>query len=144
MSGFGSRDFFGFLFLLVGALMLLSTQIGVFESCSRIIAENVVLIRERRGFSSVSLSKVFYVVLWLFILLGSAILLAGFNEPKTLIVVGAVINAVAMLIHLVLTYRLNRRELSREFQASWWRKGIIWVEVLFFAVFSAIVFWDKF
>jgi hypothetical protein len=133
----------GLLFLLSGGIMLLSTQIGVFESCSRIITENLAIRREARN-KPCNMSKMFYTTLWVFIVFGVIVLLAGFNEPRTLIVLGAVINAFAMLVHLVLTYFLNRRELAPEFQAVWWRKAIIWVEIAFFAVFSGIVFWDKF
>ncbi|PIQ79968.1 MAG: hypothetical protein COV79_02730 [Parcubacteria group bacterium CG11_big_fil_rev_8_21_14_0_20_41_14] len=132
----------GIIFLLVGGVMLLSTQIGVFESCSRIIVENIAIRRESVG-KQYNMSKMFYATLWLFILFGTVVMMAGFNEPRALIVLGAVINAFAMLVHLVLTYFLNRRELAKEFQPVWWRKTIIWVEIAFFAVFSAIVFWDK-
>ncbi|PJC41046.1 MAG: hypothetical protein CO042_00540 [Parcubacteria group bacterium CG_4_9_14_0_2_um_filter_41_8] len=132
----------GIIFLLVGGVMLLSTQIGVFESCSRIIVENIAIRRESVG-KQYNMSKMFYATLWLFIAFGTVVMMAGFNEPRALIVLGAVINAFAMLVHLVLTYFLNRRELAKEFQPVWWRKTIIWVEIAFFAVFSAIVFWDK-
>ena len=132
----------GTIFLLVGGVMLLSTQIGVFESCSRIIAENLAIRRETHK-KPYSLSKFFYTTLWAFIAFGSIVLLAGFNEPKTLIVLGAVINAFAMLVHLILTYFLNRRELPRAYQPSWWRQGIILAEIAFFLVFTGIVFWDK-
>lgn len=132
----------GIIFLLVGGIMLLSTQIGVFESCSRIIAENLAIRRETHK-RPYSLSKFFYTTLWAFIAFGSIVLLAGFNEPKTLIVLGAVINAFAMLVHLVLTYFLNKRELPREYQASWWRQSIIWIEIVFFVIFTGVVVWDK-
>jgi len=131
------------LFLLVGGTMLLSTQIGVFESCSRIIAENIA-IRKESNKKTVHLSRMFYTTLWLFIAFGIVVMLAGFNEPKALIVLGAVINAFAMLVHLILTYFLNRRELAKEFRPSLWRQGIIWLEIAFFAVFTGIVVWDKF
>ncbi|OGY91631.1 MAG: hypothetical protein A3H70_02945 [Candidatus Komeilibacteria bacterium RIFCSPLOWO2_02_FULL_48_11] len=135
--------FVGIAFMLVGGVMLLSTQIGVFESCSRMIVENIAIRREAIG-SRYNMSKMFYATLWLFIAFGAVVLLAGFNEPKALIVLGAVINAFTMLVHLVLTYFLNRRELPREYQASWWRQGIIWVEIVFFVIFTGVVVWDKF
>lgn len=132
----------GVLFLLAGGVMLISTQIGVFESCSRMITENIAIRRESLG-KSADISKMFYFVLWLFIVVGIIVLLAGFNEPRTLIVLGAVLNAFAMLVHLILTYFLNRRELAKQFQPVLYRKLIIWAEIAFFAVFSGIVFWDK-
>lgn len=132
----------GTAFLLVGGIMLLSTQIGVYESCSRIITENLAIRAEDQG-RGINISKTFYIVLWSFVGFGTLVLLSGFNQPKTLIVLGAVINAFAMLVHLILTYILNRRELPHEYQASWWRQGIILMEIVFFLVFTGIVFWDK-
>ena len=131
------------LFLLIGGVMLLSTQIGVFESCSRIIAENLAIRKEARN-KRYSIPRMFYATLWLFILFGAAVFLVGFTEPRALIVLGAVINAFAMLVHLILTYFLNQRELPRAYRATLWRKGIIWIEIAFFAVFTGIVFWDRF
>lgn len=129
-------------FLLIGGVMLLSTQIGVFESCSRIIAENLAIRKESSG-RPYKMSRLFYTTLWLFIAFGTVVLLAGFREPRALLVLGAVINAFTMLVHLVLTYFLNRRELPKAYQAPAWRKGIIWIEIAFFAVFTGIVFWDQ-
>jgi len=120
----------------------LSTQIGVYESCSRIVTENIAIEKESRG-KTCNISRTFYITLWAFVAFGTIVLLSGFNEPKTLIVLGAVINAFTMLVHLILTYFLNRRELPRQYQASWWRQGIILVEIAFFLVFTGIVFWDK-
>lgn len=134
--------FIGTAFLLVGGIMLLSTQIGVYESCSRIVTENIAIEKETRG-KTCNISRTFYITLWAFVAFGTVVLLSGFNEPKTLIVLGAVINAFTMLVHLILTYFLNRRELPREYQASWWRQGIIWVEIIFFMIFTGVVVWDK-
>ncbi|OJI07200.1 hypothetical protein BK004_01570 [bacterium CG10_46_32] len=133
----------GTLFLAVGGIMLLSTQIGVFESCSRIIAENLAIRKEAVN-KPYNMSRMFYVTLWLFIAFGAVVMLAGFNQPRALLVLGAVINAFTMLVHLALTYFLNRRELPKFYQAPWWRKGIIWIEILFFLIFTAIVFKDQF
>jgi len=132
----------GIIFLFVGGVMLLSTQIGVFEACSRIIVENIAIRRESSG-KKYNMSKMFYFILWMFIIFGIIVMLLGFNEPRALIVLGAVINAFAMLVHLVLTYILNHRELEKAFQPIWWRKLIIFAEIAFFAIFSGIVFWDR-
>ena len=132
----------GIIFLLIGGVMLLSTQIGVFESCSRMIVENIAIRYESSG-KNYNMSKMFYFTLWLFITFGIIVMLLGFNEPRALIVLGAVINAFAMLVHLILTYILNHRELEKEFRPKLWRKLIILAEIAFFAVFSGIVLWDR-
>ena len=137
-----SFPFLGTLFLLIGGITLLATQMVVFESCSRIISENIAIRCEAKN-KPYSVRKLFYSSLWGFIFIGIIVLLSGFTEPRALIVLGAVINAFTMLVHLVLTYILNHRELDKVFQPVWYRKAIIWVEIAFFAVFSGIVFWDK-
>lgn len=134
--------FLGVLFLIIGGIMLLATQMVVFESSSRIIAENIAILREESG-HKYDLAKTFYFILWFFIIAGAAIMLAGFHEPRALLVLGAVINAFAMLVHIILTYILNKKHLLRQFQPAWWRQGIIIFEILFFAGFSLIVLLDK-
>ncbi len=134
--------FISVLFLMVGGITLLATQIVVFESSSRIVSENIALIREKAG-KSYSVSKTFYFTLWLLIIFGSMVLLSGFNEPRALLVLGAVINAFAMLVHLIMTYFLNRSSLPKLYRTPVWRQWIIWLEIVFFAVFSVIVFWDQ-
>ncbi len=138
-----ASPFIGTLFLLAGGIMLLATQIVVFESSSRIISENISLARESRG-KDKSSSSLFYKVLWMFIVIGAIVLLAGFTEPRALLVLGAVINAFAMLVHVTLTLILNKKQLPKAFQPVWWRQVIIGVVILFFAGFSGVVFWDRF
>ncbi len=133
----------GTLFLLAGGIMLLATQIVVFESSSRIISENIAIRRESQGKVAHS-RRLFYSVLWGFIGFGTAVLLAGFTEPRALLVLGAVINAFAMLVHVTLTLVLNKTQLARQFRPALWRQGIIGVIILFFTAFTGIVFWDRF
>lgn len=137
-----SAPFLGTLFLVAGGIMLLATQIVVFESSSRIISENIAICRESQGKQAKS-RALFYSALWGFIGLGIIVLLAGFTEPRALLVLGAVINAFAMLVHVTLTLILNKTHLAKAFQPALWRQGIIGIIILFFAGFSAIVLADR-
>ena len=134
--------FLGTLFLIAGGIMLFATQMVVFEGSARIISENIAIIRSKNN-KSYNLSKIFYATLWFFIGSGIIVLLAGFTEPRALLVLGAVINAVAMMIHIALTFILNHKQLDKEFRPAWWRKIIILFEIAVFAAFSAIVLLDK-
>ena len=87
---------FGIGFLVVAALMLFSTQIGVLESSSRIISENFLLISYKPGFTA-NPSLAFYIALWGQIIFGIMVLLLGFQEPRVLLTLSAVLNAVAMM-----------------------------------------------
>jgi hypothetical protein len=131
----------GLLFLVVVGIMLFQTQLGIMDSTSRIMSENTAIAKLRRsGDKKIALSKIYYIFVWAQIAFGITLFLFNFYEPKTLIVLGAVINAFAMLIHTILVHILNRRSLAKVFQPALWRKIIIYLIIAFFAVFSAIVF----
>jgi hypothetical protein len=136
--------FVGTLFLVVVSIMLFQTQLGVMDSTSRIMAENLAIKRlhgKERG--KINLSKIYYLFVWAQILFGIVLFLFNVYEPKTLIVLGAVINAFAMFVHLALVFWLNHKSLSKVFRPTWIRKIIIGIIFIFFGIFSFIVLWDK-
>ena len=144
MIGQAVAPLVGWLFLIMVAVMLFQTQLGVLDSTSRIMAENLALKKiERSGRNKINLSGIYFVFLWAQIAFG--IILFSFNvyEPKTLIVLGAVINAFAMFIHIALVNFLNRKVLPEKFQPPLWRKLVILTAFLFFGAFSVLTVWDK-
>lgn len=135
---------FGTLFLLVVSVMLFQTQLGVMDSTSRIMAENVAIARLRKKSSGViDLSRLYYVFVWAQIAFGVTLFLCNIYEPKTLIVLGAVLNAFAMVVHIGLVAWLNHKSLPKVFRPSIWRKIIMAGIFIFFAFFSVIVLLDK-
>ncbi|MEI6327235.1 MAG: Nramp family divalent metal transporter [Candidatus Roizmanbacteria bacterium] len=136
--------FIGVLFLVVVSIMLFQTQLGVMDSTSRIMAENLALIKlgEAKN-SKINLSKIYYVFVWAQILFGVTLFLCNIYEPKTLIIVGAVINAFAMFIHVALVTWLNLKSLPSVFQPSVLRRVIMSIIFVFFGVFSCVVLWDN-
>lgn len=129
----------GILFLIAVAIMLFQTQLGVMDSTSRIMAENASL---KTG--NQNLSKLYSIFVWSQIAFGIILFLFNITEPKTLIVIGACINAFAMAVHIGLVSILNQKSLSKLYRASWWRKMIIGVIFLFFSIFSIIVLISQF
>lgn len=130
----------GLFFLAVVGVMLFQTQLGIMDSTSRIMSENAAINKlKRRGNNKINLSKIYYIFVWAQIAFGVILFLFNFYEPKSLIILGAVINAVAMLVHVILVTILNRRSLAKVFQPALWRKIILYVIIAFFAVFSVIV-----
>lgn len=129
---------FGTAFLLVAALMLFSTQIGVLESSSRIISENILLMFYKPG-KKFNLSMAFYAALWGQIVLGILILLAGFKEPRFLLTLAAVLNAASMMVAFPLVYVLNRRFLKKEYQPALWRVLVMFSAFVFFVIFLAFI-----
>lgn len=134
----------GTLFLVVIGMMLFQTQLGVMDSTSRIMAENVAIARlKKHKEGSVRLSRIYYFFVWAQIAFGITLFSFGFYEPKTLIVLGAVLNAIAMFVHIGLVAILNHKRLPKEFRPNSIRKIIIAVIFIFFGFFSATVIWDK-
>jgi hypothetical protein len=130
----------GLLFLTVVGIMLFQTQLGVMDSTSRIMSENFAIIKLRRSSAKkIALSKIYYIFVWSQIIFGITLFLFNFYEPKTLIILGAVINAFAMLVHIILVTILNKKSLESVFRPTWWRKLIIYLIISFFAIFSIIV-----
>lgn len=128
----------GGLFLLVGGLMLFTTQLGVMDVTSRILTENLSLLSQK-FFPPTSIRRNFYLFLWLQIILGIVILAAGFSEPLALLTLGAVLNAFAMFVHIILTLWLNLTSLEKEIRPSWVRIGAMVLAFLFFGYFSVRV-----
>jgi len=128
-------------FLLVAALMLFSTQMGILESSSRIISENVLLLFYKRG-RKFNLSLGFYMALWAQILLGICIYLSGFREPRFLLTLGAVLNATAMMVSFPLLFWLNKKKLLKNYQPNLIRKLFMLLAFLFFVGFVVVTLQD--
>jgi len=135
---------FGTAFLFVVTVMLFQTQLGVMDSTSRIMAENTAIISlKRKKENSLPLSKYYFSFLWLQIAFGILLFLLGISEPKTLLVLGACLNAVAMFVHIGLVFVLNYRSLPKFFQAPLWRKILLGIIFIFFGFFSVLVLFDQ-
>lgn len=138
------HPYIGLLFLVIVGVMLFQTQLGIMDSTSRIMAENAAILKLRtKDDNKIDLSKIYYIFVWSQISFGIILFLLGIYEPKTLIVMGALVNAFAMLIHVILVTILNRRQLAKPFQPKPWRQVIIYFIILFFTFFSGVVVWDQ-
>ncbi|MDD2680778.1 MAG: Nramp family divalent metal transporter [Patescibacteria group bacterium] len=130
----------GLIFLIMVGIMLFQTQLGIMDSTSRIMSENTAIKKlSKSGDSRINLSKIYSIFVWAQIAFGTTLFLFNFYEPKTLIVLGAVINAFAMLVHVILVTILNRRSLAKVFQPALWRQIVLYIIIAFFAIFSFIV-----
>ncbi|MBU1038832.1 Nramp family divalent metal transporter [Patescibacteria group bacterium] len=132
----------GTIFLLVISIMLWQTQLGVLDSTSRIMAENLAL-KKLNNQNQFPLGKIYYNFLWAQIIFGIILFLFNIYEPKTLIIIGAVINAVAMFIHVGLVNWMNHKLLPKILRPKMWRQLIIIIIFLFFGLFSAITLWSN-
>ncbi len=133
----------GIIFLIAVSIMLFQTQLGVMDSTSRIMSENVATIQLRKTpEKKIYLSRIYSYFVWAQIAFGSLLFFLGLYEPKQLLVLGAVINAFAMCVHIALVWWLNKKGLEKVFQPRLWRKVIMGIIFLFFSGFSVIVLLD--
>jgi Mn2+/Fe2+ NRAMP family transporter len=127
--------FLGKLFLVMAGVMLFGTQFSVFGSTSRIMSENLIILSPKK-FKIENSSKYFYFFLWLQILAGIVILLLGFNEPLTLVVTGAVLNAITMFFYSGMVLALNRSSLDKKIRTSNIRSLVVGAAFLFYLSFT--------
>ena len=127
----------GVIFLTVVGTMLFSTQLSVMDATSRITSENLIIINKNK-FKPINLSKYYFIFLWTQIILGIIILSIGFSEPMSLVTISAFLNALTMFIYTVLILWLNNTTLPKELKPSWWRKVVLSLVILFFAIFSLL------
>jgi hypothetical protein len=131
----------GILFLILTGIMLSATQMTVLDSTRRILTENILLLKKN---SKSAVSRLYYLVLWAQIIFGITIFLIGFNEPKQLIVLSAVINAFTMFIYTGLIMLLNNRHLPQKLRPRPWRNVALALTFIFFGIFCALYLIDKF
>ena len=143
MIGKELLQFVGTVFLLVVVVMLFQTQLGVLDSTSRIMAENFALKKLKRNQTAkINLSKIYFVFLWAQISFGITLFLFNISEPRLLIILGAVINAFAMFVHIGMVNWMNIRKLPPVLRPKIWRRIIILIIFIFFGIFSVITLWD--
>lgn len=133
----GARIFpaVGVFFLLISGLMLFGTQLTVLDATSRILSENLILSFLDK-FDGFRISRIYYSFLWLQIAVGIFIFLFGFGEPLQLLILGAVLNAVAMFIHSGLTLWLNLSALPEKLRPNIFRVVAMILAFLFYGGFS--------
>ncbi len=140
--GLQTHPILGSLFVLVSALFLFSTQLGVYESASRIISENIVLLGGVSQKKKVHLGKHFSYVVWGLVGLGITVYVAGFQEPKALLTFSALLNAGAMLSSFLFILLLNARRLEPRYRPSWIRTLLMLVGAVFFGVLLCLLFFQ--
>ncbi len=132
------------LFFVAIGIMLFQTQLGILDSTSRIMGENYALkALEKDEDKPINLSRIYYIFLWLQILFGSILFVFDVTDPQFLLVLAAVLNAVAMFVHVGLVNWGNYKLLPKEVQPAIWRRSILVLIFVFFGIFSAITLWSE-
>ncbi|SDK87281.1 Mn2+ and Fe2+ transporters of the NRAMP family [Nonomuraea maritima] len=128
---------FGVLFWLIGALALFASAMGIVDYTSRLASDTIktVYLRDK----PVSVNRVYFAIVWGMALLGTAILLLGFDQPLILLVFSACFAAVMMFVYSILLIVLNRRALPQALKVRSYRLGALIWSVAFFGTLTVLV-----
>jgi hypothetical protein len=134
---------FGTFFWIIGAFSLFAAALGIVDYVARLLADvvHVEYSRDRGGWSE---SRLYFTVVWSMVVIGSAILLLGFDQPLVLLTISTVLGGAIMFVYSCLLLITNRRYLSGPVALSGYRIGIVVVAIVVLGVTTAIVGIDQF
>ncbi|SDT78465.1 Nramp family divalent metal transporter [Actinoplanes derwentensis] len=123
------------LFLAVAAVSLWAAAMGLLDIIGRVASDFL-----RRNYLLESArwteARIYLAVVWIEIVLGSAILLAGFTQPLGLLIVSTCAASVVTLLYSILLVRLNTRDLPGPIRIRGWRLGGLLVAIAFYGFFA--------
>jgi hypothetical protein len=125
---------FGALFWIFGTLSLILVAIGILDYVSRLVADvlKTLYLRENDRWSE---SRMYFIMVWVLVAIGTIILLAGFDAPLILLVTSACISGFVMAVYSVLLIQLNRTALPEAIRVKGWRLGVLVLAALFYIFF---------
>lgn len=127
---------FGVLFWLTGVFVLFSTNLGILDYVCRATAD-ILKVDFLRTSTFWSESKLYFLVVWTMIAVGSIILLAGVDQPFLLLVISSSISGGVMVIYTILLIIINRRFLPRQIRLGGFRLVAMYGALAFFGFFVA-------
>ena len=129
---------FGTLFWVIGAISLFGAALGIIDYVSRLVADvlRVGYLRESPRWTE---SKLYFCVVWFLIACGSAILLSGFDQPLSLVIVAAALSGGVMFIYSILLLVINRRFLPDQLKVRGVRMLVLLWAAGLFGVMSVLV-----
>ena len=109
-------NWFGTMFLAIGTVSLFAAALGIVDYVSRLVADvvRVELHEDSRRWTE---SRLYFTVVWTMVVFGTAILLAGFDQPLVLVTISTVLGGVIMVVYSCLLVVTNRRYLPAGAQA---------------------------
>ncbi|HEY9280603.1 MAG TPA: Nramp family divalent metal transporter [Eoetvoesiella sp.] len=130
-------------FWMTGVVVLLSTNLTVLDMIGRIVAD-ILKSNWLRDSTKWTESRLYFAVVWLMVIFGSVILLAGVNQPLVLLVIASALNGLVMFVYSVLLIKLNRGMLPRILGLRGFRfAAVIWA-VVFYGGFSIYLIISQF
>ncbi|MBN6042117.1 Nramp family divalent metal transporter [Amycolatopsis sp. 195334CR] len=125
---------FGTLFWVVGAFALFAAALGIVDYSSRLTADVIKTAYAKH----VKESTLYFAVVWVLVLAGCVIVLAGFAQPLILLVISACVGGLMMFIYSGLLIVLNRRVLPKPIRIRGGRMAVLGWSVALFGVLSVL------
>lgn len=125
-------------FLVIGVLFLFKTQLGIYETTSRIMTENIQLFSKFIA-EKYRRSNIFFSFLWLQITAAIVITLLNLEQPLVILLTGTFFSAVSMLVLSGLIFLLNKsRIIPKEIRPGCLQQGLVVLGVLFYLIFVVL------
>jgi hypothetical protein len=126
---------FGTFFWLFGTISLVLVAMGILDYVARLIADvlKTVYLKDNEKWSE---SRIYFIGVWAMVVLGSLILLSGFDQPLILLVIAACLNGGVMFVYSILLIQLNRKALPDAIKVKGVRLGVLCFAVLFYGYFA--------
>lgn len=155
-SGDGSLDFIfleasvlidrfgsilGNFFLIIGALFLFKTQLGIYETTTRILTENIQIAFEKIR-NGVNRNNLYFYFLWLQIAIASAIALFFPNQPLSILLIATFFSALSMFVLSGLVLALNVKELPKEIRQNKFISAMLLLSLVFYGLFLILTVVD--
>ena len=119
---------FGVLFLAIGAFSLFGSAMGIIDYTSRLAAD----ILKSTYIPAVSESRTYFWLVWGMVGLGCTVLLGGFSQPLTLLVISASTAGTMMFFYSFMLIALNRQLLPPAIRIGGFRTAtLVWSTLLF-------------
>ncbi|MFF3494736.1 Nramp family divalent metal transporter [Streptomyces sp. NPDC002795] len=132
---------FAVLFWAIGMFSLFAAAVGIIDVACRLTADVVKTLYLKK--SSVQENKIYFGLVWAFVILGGMILFLGLDQPLVLLVISACVAGVAMFIYSILLLVMNRRALPKEIRTGPVRTVVLVFCVGFFGILSALIGWQQ-
>ncbi|MGK5554434.1 Nramp family divalent metal transporter [Actinomadura kijaniata] len=131
----GVGEWLRILFFAIAAVSLWATAMGLLDVIGRVASDFL-----RRGCLADSARwtepRLYLAVVWTEIVLGSIILLSGFDQPLGLLTVSTCAASVVTLLYSILLIRLNTRDLPRAVRIRGVRLATMVVAIAFYGFFA--------
>jgi len=127
-------NWFGVLFWVIGAFSLFAAALGIVDYTSRLVAD----VLKTSYAKQVKESTLYFGVVWVLVLVGCLVMLAGFTQPLVLLVISACVGGLMMFIYSGLLILLNRKVLPQQIRIRAGRIAVLGWSVALFGVLSVL------